>query len=757
MHSFPHHPEFENYIRFIMHVEYQYKHTAYIKLVHELGFSISRLDDNEVKIIELIKNEINRSSELYKPSVFWETIGEYSDKYLSWGGPDNFKRTLNQVYLNFIPSSILSPIILTNINKLLHVNILNIHKYKIEDPDNDNYAWFSLLDYYYVFKKPFRKLKLFLYKLMMIVLYENIRNGKTGPLLKYIEEPKLGNPIIFITPEGKIGSQDIVNSLQEYDLIKTQYEKTYDKRNYVIGELGAGYGRLAYVYKKLTNCRYLIFDIMPALYISQWYFKNLDMKLKIFEFRPDIKSFEEIESELELADIAFFTPNQLELFIDNYFDVFINISSLHEMRREQIKNYLYQINKVTNGMIYLKEYKEYHNPYDNLVICRSDYNITNNHNVLLEKTNDINYDFFELIIDNSKSDIEKQICNNVEEVSVTIVMSNYNHAKYLDESLSGIVNQTRKADQIIILDDGSTDHSIDIINRYVDEHDNVRCIKNRNNKGLMFSIDKLIRHCRTDYVVWASADDYLMPNFIEKNLSLLTKYPKAGIVFSRLSTFVNDKNNYYEYTEKNHLDAFDYTNIKEFNSPQEIDERLMEDYLWISSNTVLMRRDALLEVGGFIDKLEWHADWFTVYVIALRYGACVIPETLALMREHKSTYSSEGISKVKSQTQVVSSILKCIKSPQFKDVSSIFRARPCLLSVFGKNTIYAAMKNPLYWDILLQYLNWILKRKVKASTNEYIVNNNIKVYCKFIFFNSSQRILNSFIPNSWNEVDFDMD
>ena len=90
-----------------------------------------------------------------------------------------------------------------------------------------------------------------------------------------------------------------------------------------------------------------MFDIPPALYISQWYLTTLFPERRAFRFRR-FDTFEEIENEFSESDFAFFTPNQLTKFPSGYFDVFATISSIHEMRRDQISHYMAFMGRTSN-------------------------------------------------------------------------------------------------------------------------------------------------------------------------------------------------------------------------------------------------------------------------------------------------------------------------------------------------------------------------------------------------------------------------
>jgi hypothetical protein len=94
----------------------------------------------------------------------------------------------------------------------------------------------------------------------------------------------------------------------------------------------------------------------------------------VFQFRP-FSRYEQVRDEIEHSDLIFLLPHQLELLPDATADLFLNISSLHEMRAEQIAYYLRQIARLTAGWFYMKQWKESRNAYDGIVVREHDYPI----------------------------------------------------------------------------------------------------------------------------------------------------------------------------------------------------------------------------------------------------------------------------------------------------------------------------------------------------------------------------------------------
>ena len=195
---------------------------------------------------------------------------------------------------------------------------------------------------------------------------------KTCPFLDKLAEPEIGNPPRVLRT-GRLISQDLANSALEAQSILAGLPGTSGVKR--VGELGAGYGRSAHVLLSLLpGVRYVVIDIPPALYVAQRYLSSVFPDRNVFTWRT-FESYPTIQSEFEQADLAFLLPSQIELLPDGLFDLFVNVSSLHEMRLEQIRYYFTQIRRLVRdrGWFYLKQWKESHIPFENIVIRQEEY------------------------------------------------------------------------------------------------------------------------------------------------------------------------------------------------------------------------------------------------------------------------------------------------------------------------------------------------------------------------------------------------
>lgn len=111
---------------------------------------------------------------------------------------------------------------------------------------------------------------------------------------------------------------------------------------------------------------------------------------------------------------------------------------------------------------------------------------------------------------------------------ISVIMSVYNGEKYLTEAIESILNQTFSNFEFIIVDDGSTDSSLSIIQAYMEKDDRIVLIS-RDNKGLPYSLNEAISVSKANYIARMDADDISLPERLETQLAVMENNPDIGV------------------------------------------------------------------------------------------------------------------------------------------------------------------------------------------------------------------------------------
>jgi putative sugar O-methyltransferase len=353
----------------------------------KIPLNISEDDAAEIgqdTIMMQMTREIAGASPLYRPSNFWNDLNKKNFEMLAELGVENFKRTVAQNYFNWLVVGIRDVQFRNALRSWMRrpsiLPLLN----RLEFPD--------ALRTTTGLEGRVGRWGFFLYKMFVGMLWEHAARLDRSGLSLTLEEPPLGRPIVILR-KGRRISQDLANSFREYNSI-TADDIGLPANDRRVAELGAGYGRLAYVFLSDGASRYFIFDIPPALYVSQWYLTRLLPTKRIFRFRP-IRDFSDVQRDVESSEIGFFTPNQMELFPDRFFDAMVSISTLPEMTKNQIDNYLKQMNRLSSRYIYLKQWLNWRNPLDGHEVKPSTFFLGSDWRLILDRQDEIQSLFFE--------------------------------------------------------------------------------------------------------------------------------------------------------------------------------------------------------------------------------------------------------------------------------------------------------------------------------------------------------------------------
>jgi glycosyltransferase involved in cell wall biosynthesis len=111
---------------------------------------------------------------------------------------------------------------------------------------------------------------------------------------------------------------------------------------------------------------------------------------------------------------------------------------------------------------------------------------------------------------------------------VSVFMPVYNAEQYLNESIDSILNQSFIDFEFVIVNDGSTDRSAEVIKTYTDPR--IRFIENTQNLGLIASLNIGLETCKGEYIVRMDQDDFSLPQRIEKQVRFMDENPEYGLI-----------------------------------------------------------------------------------------------------------------------------------------------------------------------------------------------------------------------------------
>lgn len=221
---------------------------------------------------------------------------------------------------------------------------------------------------------------------------------------------------------------------------------------------------------------------------------------------------------------------------------------------------------------------------------------------------------------------------------ITVVMPVYNGEKYLDTAIKSILNQKFTNFEFVIVDDASTDNSVEIINSYQDQR--IKLIKNNVNLGIPTTRNKCLQESSGEYVAVLDCDDYAYPSRLAEQLEFMENNPDFGMVGS-----------WVELIDENDDLTGEVWNEDE--PSQKIPCRLLF-HNYFAHSAVLLRRSALdaVKINGEVYRKDYpNAQDYDLWVrISKKFKVWNIPKVLIKYRVHSHCISLKAANLVEQLT-----------------------------------------------------------------------------------------------------------
>jgi glycosyltransferase involved in cell wall biosynthesis len=226
-------------------------------------------------------------------------------------------------------------------------------------------------------------------------------------------------------------------------------------------------------------------------------------------------------------------------------------------------------------------------------------------------------------------------------LTVSVVVPLYNHARYIADTLSSLLAQTRPAQEIIVIDDGSTDRSAEIAAQFSKQHPEILFFA-QENRGAHAAINAGIGQAKGDLIAILNSDDLYSPDRLEVMVDEFGAEPSLDAVVTTLG-FIDEAgapiaNPWYDEGVLFH------------HSTRDPALSLINANIFMTTSNLLARRGLFSEVGGFSPLRYTHDLDFFLRLIVKGKRLRMIDEPLLLYRQHANNTIREGTFKVKAET-----------------------------------------------------------------------------------------------------------
>jgi len=282
-------------------------------------------------------------------------------------------------------------------------------------------------------------------------------------------------------------------------------------------------------------------------------------------------------------------------------------------------------------------------------------------------------------------------------------MPNHNHARYLPTSLRAIFAQSHSPAEVIVIDDASTDHSLEVLGELGREFAALRVIRQHPRQGPLIAVNRATRQTIGDYLFYASADDQVLPGFFATAIQTLEKYPRAGLCCSSMAGF-SDEQPQLSYTRLRYKGDRTYLDPAEVVRAERREFSIARPRLGlIATFTALMRASAVRESGQYQPDLGFLSDGFLAHLIAFRHGICVLPDHyFAAYRGNPDSYAS-AMRRRPQEVKTIAARALSLLAGAHADLQSYFY-QSCYLREFALSGLAMIVRQPVY----RRHLTWAL-------------------------------------------------
>ena len=208
---------------------------------------------------------------------------------------------------------------------------------------------------------------------------------------------------------------------------------------------------------------------------------------------------------------------------------------------------------------------------------------------------------------------------------ISVCLPVYNVERYVAEAVESILGQTLADFEFLILDDGSTDGSLEILRRYADRDPRIR-LTSQPNKGLVASLNELIDLARGEFIARMDGDDISSPERFRRQVNYLRAHPECVLVGSRVRLIDPEGDPLCDWCTIQEHEALESTFLR------------AELVTVVSHPAIMMRRDAVLAIGKY-RPFEVIEDVNLFLRLSENGRIANVPEALLKYRIHASNIS----------------------------------------------------------------------------------------------------------------------
>lgn len=274
---------------------------------------------------------------------------------------------------------------------------------------------------------------------------------------------------------------------------------------------------------------------------------------------------------------------------------------------------------------------------------------------------------------------------------VTVIVASYNYEQFIEETLRSIAGQTFEDFEVLVIDDGSKDHSCQIVQKFVQEDIRFHLLThpNHQNKGLSETIQIGLDKARGTWIAFLESDDIWMKDCLEKRFQVINKYDsdEIGIAINNIEPIVMagaDSSWFNSYVPRV------LQNIQsegEKGSPIDLSNQMLEENYFPTFSAVMLKKEVFKQCSFDTPVGKW-LDWF-LWIQAVQFSKVVYyPGKLTLWRLHPNSWNhKQSLSQYVKDYDLFRSKVAEVLLPLFKE-----REETSKITCIRRSSIYFLLK-----------------------------------------------------------------
>lgn len=325
---------------------------------------------------------------------------------------------------------------------------------------------------------------------------------------------------------------------------------------------------------------------------------------------------------------------------------------------------------------------------------------------------------------------------NKSRIRVSVIIPVYNRENFIGKCIESVLSQTEKNIEAICVNDGSTDDSLQILQRYA-ENDSRIVIINQKNQGLGAARNNALKKAQGEYILYLDSDDWILLDSIKELYAQAKKYDLDLIHFN--ASLFNDQNNKIIKNQRQVLSYLNNIKIKKFYISDEIDNFMLN--IPVSSCYFFYRRDLIFKYKIFWPEKVLYEDNYYLRSVLIKiknFGVNKKPFYCRRMHENQMTNHFDKGKLYLSYLNINYKTYFLLKN---------FRRKKDLKQIFLNQLICDNIK-PRFWKLnFKQRLQCFKELKSFLTTMIKVENNNLDDPDLFIYIMLKSNNYNDFIKN----------